>query len=813
MNKVQRDHHNLRRNLKLNDKYISNDGGDEGIRITDAGLVGIGNVVAPINNFEVFNTNVQYSTGTAYQLSSTIVGSGTTFTSDMIGGRFIFDDGTDAGTITGYFATVAVTVSTSQTVGGALDLRSYKIYYPPAQIDTSGSSTSFKVGQLSLLEDELDISSGDFTIDCAGDINLDAGGSDINFGITGTYLLNWNATTGLTLKNPGDTADHFRMTCGSSGSTTFSTVDDSGANEGNLIFQPQGEISLTPAANAELNATIITKTASSTIDSTFSLYETLNLSSGAGGSDVHHGIRYTQNQTNLAGWDSVYLMHLNGGTDKVFSIDANANTSIDGRLTIDTIAEVGSDTDKFLMSDSGVVKYVTGANLLSYSGGQTALTFGISDTNVTKCGAGIVDDDFIRVNGTTFEGRSASEVLSDIGAQASVTAGTNCTFSGATLNVDDAFIKNDADDTMAGKLIIDVDFTGTTTTNSRGLYVDYDATGDTGSSQTIGNTAIYAVVHSNAQTNAGTIINYGLYTVATGGTSGTQTSIGAYVKATGADSNYALVTDGGNVGIGTTTPDTLLTVDGIAKVNSLKLYEDGSNYVDFDVAADGELAIATTGTDADVTITAAGDMNLVATNQDIWFYSSNNYTNSVYFDLGATPAIQLRRDNANRATIGWADDGAVEISTTDSNAAEGHLKFDIDGHVEFEGCGVGFDLVTPAYDATDTDVDFRTGNKQFLTFGSGNIADLNLQFPATSGNFLLVLKQDGTGSRTVASDGWMVLKHDGSATVGNSLVKWPGGTVPTLSTGANDIDIVSLFWDADNGAAYGVISQDFSGAS
>ena len=41
-NSVTRDHHNLRRNLNLNDKYISNDGGDEGIRITDAGLVGIG---------------------------------------------------------------------------------------------------------------------------------------------------------------------------------------------------------------------------------------------------------------------------------------------------------------------------------------------------------------------------------------------------------------------------------------------------------------------------------------------------------------------------------------------------------------------------------------------------------------------------------------------------------------------------------------------------------------------------------------------------------------------------------------------------
>jgi hypothetical protein len=36
--------------------------------------------------------------------------------------------------------------------------------------------------------------------------------------------------------------------------------------------------------------------------------------------------------------------------------------------------------------------------------------------NVTKAGAGIADDDFIRVDGTTFEGRSAGQVLTDIGA-------------------------------------------------------------------------------------------------------------------------------------------------------------------------------------------------------------------------------------------------------------------------------------------------------------------------------------------------------------------------------------------------------------
>ena len=38
-NSVIKDHHNLRRNLNLNDKYISNDGGDEGISIDNDGIV------------------------------------------------------------------------------------------------------------------------------------------------------------------------------------------------------------------------------------------------------------------------------------------------------------------------------------------------------------------------------------------------------------------------------------------------------------------------------------------------------------------------------------------------------------------------------------------------------------------------------------------------------------------------------------------------------------------------------------------------------------------------------------------------------
>ena len=59
------------------------------------------------------------------------------------------------------------------------------------------------------------------------------------------------------------------------------------------------------------------------------------------------------------------------------------------------------------------------------------------------------------------------------------------------------------------------------------------------------------------------------------------------------------------------------------------------------------------------------------------------------------------------------------------------------------------------------------------SFGSGNITDLNLNLPATSGNFVLLLKQDGTGSRT--------------ASFGTSW-DFIGGTAPTLTTTASAVD-------------------------
>ena len=59
-------------------------------------------------------------------------------------------------------------------------------------------------------------------------------------------------------------------------------------------------------------------------------------------------------------------------------ISDNGHLTI-SKLTINNLSEIGSDTDKFLMSDSGVVKFVTGANLRSYIGAGTSNVTELSD--------------------------------------------------------------------------------------------------------------------------------------------------------------------------------------------------------------------------------------------------------------------------------------------------------------------------------------------------------------------------------------------------------------------------------------------------
>jgi hypothetical protein len=90
-----------------------------------------------------------------------------------------------------------------------------------------------------------------------------------------------------------------------------------------------------------------------------------------------------------------------------------------------------------------------------------------------------------------------------------------------------------------------------------------------------------------------------------------------------------------------------------------------------------------------------------------------------------------------------------------------------------------------ANSSTAITLDLTNGTVQIITL-TGN-ATITMPTATSGKSFVMMLKQDGTGSRTVT---W-------------STVKWAGGTAPTITSTASRQDILSFFADGTNW--YGVL--------
>jgi len=165
--------------------------------------------------------------------------------------------------------------------------------------------------------------------------------------------------------------------------------------------------------------------------------------------------------------------------------------------------------------------------------------------------------------------------------------------------------------------------------------------------------------------------------------------------------------------------------------------------------------------------------------------------------------IKLKDDGTYYGTFSKSAGNSLAIASVgdlilNSASATDHIKL---------GSGTGFNQVTASFDAADTNIDFRDGNKQILTL-TADITNVHFQFPAVSGNFLCIFLQDGTGGWDVSA--WKTKDVGGDAGAGNSgRVKWAGGTATTLTETADKADIVSIYWDATNEMAYAVASENF----
>ena len=96
------------------------------------------------------------------------------------------------------------------------------------------------------------------------------------------------------------------------------------------------------------------------------------------------------------------------GTSVFATLDISGDVDVDGTL----------ESDAITLNGTAVTATAT-------------LDTGISNNNVPKFTSGVADNDFLRVDGTAIEGRSASEVLSDIAGAAPAAGSSNIVTTGA----------------------------------------------------------------------------------------------------------------------------------------------------------------------------------------------------------------------------------------------------------------------------------------------------------------------------------------------------------------------------------------------
>ena len=246
---------------------------------------------------------------------------------------------------------------------------------------------------------------------------------------------------------------------------------------------------------------------------------------------------------------------------------------------------------------------------------------------------------------------------------------------------------------------------------------------------------------------------------------------------------------------------TALTVDDVA-VNGKVITMTGStdDTAVFTVGTNGTLTIETTDTAAaagNIQITADGTAELAGTTVtldsggDIVLDADGA---NVTFKDGGTSILDFSNSSSDAVITASVQDKDIIFKGDDGGSAVTALTMDMSaaGKSIFGAGAVGATQTANATGSTTLDYDTY---QNFVLTATGNVTLANPSTESVGQSGVIVLIQDGTGSRTLST---------------GTDYEWPAGTAGTISTAANSVDVIPYFVDASNSILLGAPQLAFA---
>ena len=257
------------------------------------------------------------------------------------------------------------------------------------------------------------------------------------------------------------------------------------------------------------------------------------------------------------------------------------------------------------------------------------------------------------------------------------------------------------------------------------------------------------------------------------------------------DTDAISISSGGVVNISATTASTNSTSGALTVGGGAGIAADLSVGDDLRLISDG--AILSFGADGDITVTHSADAGL-ATNGT---FTADELIARVALQPDANAGADIGTTSLGFGDVFIADDKKIQFG----NDQDATIEYDEDGtdKLSIAGAQVVFGKsvlgsVQTANATGSTTLDFAT-YQNFLLTATGNVTLANPTTETVGQSGFIVIKQDGTGSRTLS--------------IGTQYVTVGDGTY-TLSTAANAIDLIPYVVQADGVILLGSPSLAFA---